>query len=75
VDVGPRDSGAVKINGSFRSDFPVTCGFPRSKKIKIEAVPAPGHAFVCWSGGYAGHQNPAIIKVVKDQKIIAHFSR
>jgi hypothetical protein len=67
VNVYPEGSGTITINNTGPYHYGDT--------VLLEAVPADGWYFACWSGDLTGSANPATITVDGNKTITANFTR
>jgi len=74
VDVSISNSGAVSVNGKMPPSYPFTYTFSRKTNVTIEAIPASGYAFKCWSGCASGSSNPATFVLSRARSVTAYFS-
>ena len=53
--------------------YPTKRTVTKGSRVSLEAQPAPGYYFVCWSGDLIGNENPADVRINTNTIIVAHF--
>ncbi len=73
LSVAPEGSGTVTLGGadSCATDCQKTLGLGRS--ASVQAYAAQSRAFLGWSGGYAGTDNPHVFTMTGTMALTAHF--
>ena len=76
VDVGPRGSGDIEVNGTTPPSYPDSYTFAQGTLVALQAVPADGYRFDHWSGVPAGSEkdNPTTVTVGSATEVTAHFT-
>jgi uncharacterized repeat protein (TIGR02543 family) len=74
LDVTPHEGGAVAINDSPQSYYPISRTVLKDTIIELEAQPTAGYQFVGWSGDLSGRENPITIEMDSAKEVTAIFS-
>jgi hypothetical protein len=64
--------GRVKADGIEHS-LPWSCSYAEGASVMLEAVPAPGYAFIAWSGDLAGSTSPTTLTIDADKAVTVEF--
>jgi uncharacterized membrane protein len=73
VDVSPSGGGDVEVKGQVPDSYPAKRTVTKGSRVHLEAQPAPGYYFVCWSEGLTGNDNPIDVSIDTNTTIVAHF--
>jgi len=73
VDVSPSGGGDVEVEGRVPRSYPAKRTVTKGDGVHLEAEPAPGYYFVCWSGDLIGNDNPTDVRINTNTTIVAHF--
>lgn len=68
LTVIPDGNGSVNLN-------PQASYFNNGQPVALTALPAPGEAFIGWSGSATGAQNPLTLTMNQSKMITANFSK
>jgi hypothetical protein len=70
VSVGTSGSGSVQVTPALAGQ---SDAYLHGDTLTFKAVPAPGWAFLGWSGDLTGTKNPATLTLKKDTNVVATF--
>ena len=73
VGVSPPGGGDVEVDKQVPDSYPSIRTTILNDILYLEAVPAPGHYFVGWSGHLTGNENPTDVTINTNMAITAHF--
>ena len=74
VDVIPKGSGSVMINGTLPPAYPNTTNWIWGAVVELEAFPAADWEFDHWGGNLTGSTNPGNITMNDNKTVTANFA-